>query len=89
MIFDDCTIYDDCEPAGVELPKTVVKSSKLKEIGLSSDSSTKEILYELARKGLKEKGITKPFNNNFHYWKYEPLNEAKRIAGILNPLILK
>ena len=58
-MFEDFTPYDDWEPAGVELPKTIVDPSKLEELGLSTDSSTKDILYELARKGLRDKGITK------------------------------
>ena len=44
-MFENFTPYDDCEPAGVDLPKTVVDVNKLEEIGLSLDSSTKEILY--------------------------------------------
>ena len=43
-MFEDFTPYDDCEPAGVELPKTIVDLKKLKEIGLGPDSSTKDIL---------------------------------------------
>ena len=58
MIFKDFTEYDDCEPAGVELPKTPVNEETLRELGLNSDSSNKEIMYELARKGLKDRGIT-------------------------------
>ena len=88
MIFDDCTIYDDCEPAGVELPKTVVKSSKLKEIGLSSDSSTKEILYELARKGLKEKGITKLKNKDIYFERTKQELETFEELGFTDYILL-
>ena len=52
-MFEDFTPYDDCEPAGVDLPKTIVNPDKLEEIGLDPDSSTKEILYELARKRIE------------------------------------
>ncbi len=45
------SIYDDCEPVGVELPKTSVHESVLTSIGLGKESSTKEIMYELTRKG--------------------------------------
>ena len=52
---------------------------------------------EFSRKGLTEsfhrefqqKGITRPFEDRLYSWSYEPLNEAKGIAGILNTKILK
>ena len=66
-MFEDFTIYDDCEPIGVELPKTLVSNKILKSIGLVEDSSTKEIMYELTRKGLRDKGITK-FSNKKEYF---------------------
>ena len=66
-MFEDFTIYDDCEPVGVELPKTLVSNKILKSIGLVEDSSTKEIMYELTRKGLRDKGITK-FSNKKEYF---------------------
>ena len=88
MIFDDCTVYDDCEPAGVELPKTIVKPSKLKEIGLSSDSSTKEILYELARKGLREKGITKYSNKDIYFQRTKQELETFEELGFTDYILL-
>jgi DNA polymerase-3 subunit alpha len=66
-MFEDFTIYNDCEPIGVELPKTLVSNKILKSIGLVEDSSTKEIMYELTRKGLRDKGITK-FSNKKEYF---------------------
>lgn len=66
-MFEDFTPYDDCEPAGVELPKTVVHESKLNELGLNLNSSNKEILYELARKGLKDRGIVKYENKQVYF----------------------
>ena len=66
-MFEDFSPYDDCEPAGVELPKTIVDVKKLEELGLKADSSTKDILYELARKGLRDKGITKYENKELYY----------------------
>ena len=59
VMFEDFTPYDDCEPAGVELPETLVDEKKLEELKLSKESTTNEILYELTRKGLRDKGITK------------------------------
>tara|TARA_Y100000401_G_scaffold116649_1_gene122960 strand:+ start:802 stop:3384 length:2583 start_codon:yes stop_codon:yes gene_type:complete len=88
MIFDDCTIYDDCEPAGVELPKTIVKPSKLKEIGLNADSSTKEILYELARKGLREKGITKYKNKDIYFERTKQELETFEELGFTDYILL-
>lgn len=67
-MFEDFKVYDDCEPAGVELPKTSVSEVVLSSIGLGKGSSTKEIMYELARKGLRDKGITK-YKNKDEYFK--------------------
>jgi hypothetical protein len=73
MIFDDFTDYDDCEPAGVELPHTPVDEDVLNELGLDANSSNKEIMYELARKGLRDKGIVNYENKEeyFNRTKYE------------------
>ncbi len=67
MIFDSFTDYNDCEPAGVELPKTPVNEATLNELGLNSNSSNKEIMYELARKGLRDKGIVNYDNKNIYF----------------------
>jgi DNA polymerase-3 subunit alpha len=67
MIFEEFTDYDDCEPAGVELPKTPVNEETLIELGLNSSSSNKEIMYELARKGLRDKGITSYKNKEVYF----------------------
>ena len=66
-MFEDFSVYDDCEPIGVELPKTSVHESVLTSIGLGKESSTKEIMYELTRKGLRDKGITK-YDNKKEYF---------------------
>ena len=39
MIFDDCTIYNDYEPAGVELPTTYIPERVLSDLGLNKNSS--------------------------------------------------
>ena len=80
MIFKDFTEYDDCEPAGVELPKTPVNEETLIELGLNSDSSNKEIMYELARKGLRDKGITNYKNKEVYF------NRVQKELGILDEL---
>ncbi|MDB4317743.1 DNA polymerase III subunit alpha [bacterium] len=66
-MFEDFSVYDDCEPLGVELPKTSVSDAILSNLGLGKKSSTKEIMYELARKGLRDKGITK-YENKKEYF---------------------
>jgi len=87
-MFDDFTPYDDCEPAGVELPKTVVDAKKLEEIGLSPNSSTKEILYELARKGLREKGITKHENKQAYFERTKQELETFEELGFTDYILL-
>jgi len=59
--------YKNPFPAGVKLPEIVVPKEILDELGLEEGSSNKEILYELSRKGLREKGITKLPNKKDYY----------------------
>ena len=59
--------YKNPFPAGVKLPEIVVPKEILDELGLEQSSSNKEILYELSRKGLREKGITKLPNKKDYY----------------------
>lgn len=59
--------YKNPFPAGVKLPEIVVPKSILDELGLEEGSSNKEILYELSRKGLREKGVTKLSNKKEYY----------------------
>ena len=59
--------YKNPFPAGVKLPEIVVPKEILDELGLEEGSPNKEILYELSRKGLREKGITKLPNNKEYY----------------------
>tara|TARA_R110002051_G_scaffold87914_1_gene155012 strand:- start:5094 stop:7652 length:2559 start_codon:yes stop_codon:yes gene_type:complete len=87
-MFENFTPYDDCEPAGVDLPKTVVDANKLEEIGLSLDSSTKEILYELARKGLREKGITKLENKEAYFERAKKELETFEELGFTDYILL-
>lgn len=87
-MFEDFTPYDDCEPAGVDLPKTIVDQAKLEEIGLSPDSSTKEILYELARKGLRDKGITKYENKQVYFERAKQELETFEELGFTDYILL-
>ena len=59
MIFDDCSIYDDCEPAGVELPKTHIPKKVLHDLELTEDSSKLDVFRELCERAIIEKGINK------------------------------
>ena len=59
--------YKNPFPAGVKLPEIAVPKDILDELGLEEGSPNKEILYELSRKGLREKGITKLPNNKEYY----------------------
>ena len=87
-MFEDFTPYDDCEPAGVDLPKTIVDINKLEEIGLGPDSSTKDILYELARKGLRDKGITKYENKEVYYKRAKQELETFEELGFTDYILL-
>ena len=49
----------------------------------------KSLRFESFHKDFQQKGITRRFEDRLYSWSYEPLNEAKRIAGILNTKILK
>ena len=87
-MFDDFTPYDDCEPAGVDLPKTIIDIKKLEEIGLGPNSSTKEILYELARKGLRDKGITGSENKQVYYERAKQELETFEELGFTDYILL-
>ena len=87
-MFEDFSPYDDCEPAGVELPKTIVDVKKLEELGLKADSSTKDILYELARKGLRDKGITKYENKELYYDRAKQELETFEELGFTDYILL-
>tara|TARA_R100000231_G_scaffold122294_4_gene92452 strand:+ start:275 stop:2845 length:2571 start_codon:yes stop_codon:yes gene_type:complete len=87
-MFEDFTPYDDCEPAGVDLPKTIVDENKLQEIGLDSNSSTKDILYELARQGLRNKGITKYKNKDVYFTRAKQELETFEELGFTDYILL-
>jgi hypothetical protein len=61
MNFKEFSIYDNCEPAGVELPKISVEESVLKSIdgSLDNNSSSFDLLKALSRNALISKGINK------------------------------
>ena len=87
-MFEDFTVYDDCEPAGVELPKTEVSSKVLQSLGLGENSSTKEIMYELTRKGLRDKGITKYNNRDAYYVRAKQELETFEELGFTDYILL-
>ena len=61
MNFKEFSIYDNCEPAGVELPKIFVEESVLKSIdpSLDKNSSSFDLLKALSRNAIISKGINK------------------------------
>jgi DNA polymerase-3 subunit alpha len=87
-MFEDFTTYDDCEPAGVELPKTLVDKKVLDSIGLDSDSSTKEIMYELTRRALREKGFVKKPNKSVYFERAEQELETFEELGFTDYILL-
>jgi hypothetical protein len=87
-MFEDFTSYDDCEPLGVELPKTEVSEKTLSNLGLSQNSSNREIMYELARKGLRDKGITKYENKQAYYARTKQELETFEELGFTDYILL-
>ena len=79
-IFDSFTKYDTPYPVGVKLPEIAVEPKILESLGLGPTSSSKDILFELSRKGLREKGITKQDNKKEYY------DRAKMELGIFEAL---
>ncbi len=59
--------YKNPFPAGVKLPEIVIPKSILDELSLQEGSSNKDILYELSRKGLRDRGIIKLKNRKAYY----------------------
>ena len=87
-MFEDFSVYDDCEPIGVELPKTSVSEAVLSSIGLGKESSTKEIMYELTRKGLRDKGITKYENKKEYFDRAKQELETFEELGFTDYILL-
>ena len=69
MNFKEFSIYDNCEPAGVELPKISVEESVLKSIdaSLNNTSSSFDLLKALSRNALISKGINKKADKSKYY----------------------
>ena len=64
--------YKNPFPAGVKLPEISISEEILKSLDLNVDSSNKEVLFELCRKGLRDKEITK-FDNRKEYYDRTPI----------------
>ena len=79
-VFDSFSRYDTPYPVGVKLPEIIVDPKILENLGLGPTSSSKDILFELSRKGLREKGITKQDNKKEYY------DRAKMELGIFEEL---
>jgi DNA polymerase III subunit alpha len=66
-MFKDFSVYDDCEPAGLELPQISLSEESLKDLELTKASSSKEILSRLIRLGIQTKGIDKLPNKKEYF----------------------
>tara|TARA_R100001460_G_scaffold57622_4_gene97376 strand:- start:182 stop:2761 length:2580 start_codon:yes stop_codon:yes gene_type:complete len=66
-LFNNFSNYEKPYPVGVRLPEIVVEQEILDDLNLSADSDSKDILYELTRKGLRDRGITKQTNKKVYY----------------------
>lgn len=68
-MFEDFEIYDDFEPAGVELPKIHLTEEELKSIDekLNEKSLSIDILKSLCRKGIRNREIDKLENKKEYY----------------------
>ena len=88
MIFDDCTIYDNCEPAGVELPKTNIPDKVLKVLGLTKKNSKIDVFTELCERAIIEKGIDKLKNNKVYYKRCNDEIATLEELGFLDYILL-
>lgn len=66
-MFEEYTAYNDCEPAGLELPKINVPQEVLVELGLEEGASSKQVLEALVKQGIEKKGINKKKNKKEYY----------------------
>lgn len=88
MIFDDCSIYDNCEPAGVELPKTHIPKKVLHDLELTEDSSKLDVFRELCERAIIEKGINKLSNNKAYYKRCNEEIATLEELGFLDYILL-
>ena len=49
----------------------------------------KSVRFEYFHSQFEKLGLTRSFDKELYTWSYKPLNESKRIAGIINSRILK
>jgi len=57
--YDNFTLYDECAPAGVLLPKISIDDKYYKELRISTKSSNLQFLKKLCSNNMREKGFTK------------------------------
>ena len=88
MIFDDCTIYDDYEPAGVELPKTHIPEQVLSDLGLNKNSSKVDVFSELCERAIVDKGINKLSNKDVYYQRCNDELKTLEELGFLDYILL-
>ena len=90
MNFSDFTAYDDCEPAGVELPQINVDIKTLKSIdeNLTNQSSSFDLLKSIVRNGLRNKGITKREDRKKYYERAKQELETFEELGFTDYILL-
>lgn len=80
--------YKNPFPAGVKLPEIEVPTSTLSELGLESDATSFEILKQLCRKGLRERGITSLENRKEYYDRTEMELDILNDLGFVDYILL-
>lgn len=66
-MFEDFEVLDDCEPAGLELPKIKLDVDTLNDLGLGREPDSNAVLKELCRRGVTKRGIDKLPNKQEYY----------------------
>jgi DNA polymerase III subunit alpha len=67
MDFTQFSSYDGHEPIGAALPEIPIKKQYYAQLGLPEDTSNKELLRVLCRRGVKERLIDKKDNKKVYY----------------------
>jgi DNA polymerase-3 subunit alpha len=80
--------YQTPFPVGVKLPEIEVPDKTLKDLDLDSNASSFDILKQLCRKGLRERGITKKENRSEYYKRTETELEILEELGFVDYILL-
>lgn len=80
--------YKNPFPVGVKLPEISVPKNTLDSLGLGSDADSLEILKQLCRKGLREKGIINQDNRKEYYERTEMEIDILADLGFVDYILL-